>query len=97
MKKEIIVITSVSIIVVLLIYGFGYWQINKLQQTLIIKQKTIDSLKGTLVDKEKTIDLLQSLLWVGRYKNSIKISTIGTTGTIRSARKKYLDKLTLYP
>ncbi|MFX0210244.1 MAG: hypothetical protein ACFFDT_29965 [Candidatus Hodarchaeota archaeon] len=64
MKKEIIVITSVSIIVVLLISGFGYWQINKLQQTLIIKQKTIDSLKGTLVDKEKTIDLLNQTLVV---------------------------------
>jgi RNase P/RNase MRP subunit POP5 len=48
-------------------------------------------------DKEKTIKLLQSIQWIGGIDNQVKIITFGTTGTIRSARKKYLDKLILYP
>ena len=49
------------------------------------------------LDKDKLIELLLSLKWAGKVKIPVKIQTIGTTGTIRSARKKYLDKLTLYP
>jgi RNase P/RNase MRP subunit POP5 len=49
------------------------------------------------LDKEKTISLLHSIKWVGKAKNPATIQTIGTTGTIRSARKKYLDKLNTYP
>jgi RNase P/RNase MRP subunit POP5 len=49
------------------------------------------------LDKDKIIELLLSLKWAGKMKIPVKVQTIGTTGTIRSARKKYLDKLTLYP
>jgi len=49
------------------------------------------------LDKEITIRLLQSIKYLGKIKSRVKIETLGTTGTIRSARKKYLDKLTLYP
>ena len=49
------------------------------------------------LDKQKTIDLLQSIKWIGTVENKVKIETLGTTGTIRSARKKYLAKLILYP
>jgi len=49
------------------------------------------------LDKQKTIDLLQSIKWIGKVENRVKIETLGTTGTIRSARKKYLAKLILYP
>jgi len=49
------------------------------------------------LDKDKTINFLQSMESIGKFKNSVKIITLGTTGTIRSARKKYLDKLILYP
>ena len=49
------------------------------------------------LDKDKIIELLLSLKWAGEMKIPVKVQTIGTTGTIRSARKKYLDKLTLYP
>ena len=49
------------------------------------------------LDKQKTIELLQSITWIGNKKNLAKVETIGTTGTIQSARKKYLDKLILYP
>jgi RNase P/RNase MRP subunit POP5 len=48
-------------------------------------------------DKEKTIELLQSIDTIGRSKKHVKIITLGTTGTIKSARKKYLDKLNIYP
>ena len=34
---------------------------------------------------------------IGSNKQEVNIITLGTTGTIRSARKKYLDKLFLYP
>ena len=49
------------------------------------------------IDKEKTINILHTIEWVGKKKNRATIQTLGTTGTIRSARKKYLDKLILYP
>ncbi len=49
------------------------------------------------LDKAKTIKLLCSINMIGNSKNPVKIETLGTTGTIRSARKKYLDKLILYP
>jgi RNase P/RNase MRP subunit POP5 len=49
------------------------------------------------LEKDKTIDLLNSITLVGKAKNRVIIKTLGTTGTIRSARKKYLDKLNLYP
>ena len=49
------------------------------------------------LDKDKTINLLNSIRWTGKNKNRVNISTLGTTGTIKSARKKYLDKLNLYP
>jgi len=49
------------------------------------------------LDKEKIIELLQSIHLVGKLKIPVTIKTLGTTGTIRSARKKYLKKLNLYP
>ncbi len=49
------------------------------------------------LDRDKTIVLLQSIKWAGIEKKPLKIQTLGTAGTIRSARKKYLDKLNLYP
>ena len=49
------------------------------------------------LDTNKTIKLLQSIQSAGNIKLPIKITTLGTAGTIRSARKKYLDKLILYP
>jgi RNase P/RNase MRP subunit POP5 len=49
------------------------------------------------LDKNKTINLLHSIRWTGKMKNNVNIATLGTTGTIRSARKKYLDKLNIYP
>ena len=49
------------------------------------------------LDKEKTINLLHSIKFLGKSKNPATIQTMGTTGTIRSARKKYLDKLNTYP
>ena len=49
------------------------------------------------LDKEKTISLLHSIKFLGKAKNPATIQTMGTTGTIRSARKKYLDKLNTYP
>ena len=50
-----------------------------------------------MLDKEKTINLLETIESAGKNKIRVKIQTLGTTGTIRSARKKYLDKLVLYP
>ena len=35
--------------------------------------------------------------WTGKKKFPVNIRTLGTTGTIKKARKKYLDKLILYP
>ncbi|WP_455393234.1 Rpp14/Pop5 family protein [[Eubacterium] cellulosolvens] len=49
------------------------------------------------LDQNKTISLLNSIKWIGKKKSPINIRTLGTTGTIRKARKKYLDKLNLYP
>ena len=49
------------------------------------------------LDKDKTLELLLSIKHIGGVNNHVKIETLGTTGTIRSARKKYLDKLILYP
>lgn len=49
------------------------------------------------LDKEKTIELLNGVTWIGKRKTQVKIQTLGTTGTIQSAMKKYLDKLILYP
>jgi RNase P/RNase MRP subunit POP5 len=49
------------------------------------------------LDKDKTINLLHTIKWIAKDKNNVKIQTLGTAGTIRSARKKYLDKLILYP
>ena len=49
------------------------------------------------LDKNKTINLLQSIEWTGKKKFPVNIRTLGTTGTIKKARKKYLDKLILYP
>jgi len=49
------------------------------------------------LDKNKTIELLHSITCTGNNKHPVKIKTLMTTGTIKKARKKYLDKLILYP
>ena len=48
-------------------------------------------------DKNRIIDILQSDILLDNNNQQLNIKTLGTTGTIRSARKKYLDKLILYP
>jgi RNase P/RNase MRP subunit POP5 len=49
------------------------------------------------LDTDKTIAFLQSIRQVVGVNQPVKIKTLGTTGTIKSARKKYLDKYFLYP
>jgi RNase P/RNase MRP subunit POP5 len=49
------------------------------------------------LDTERTIELLHSIRQVVGVNQPVKIKTLGTTGTIKSARKKYLDKYFLYP
>ncbi len=49
------------------------------------------------LDTKNTIALLNSFNSILSDKQLFKITTLGTTGTIKSARKKYLDKLFLYP
>jgi RNase P/RNase MRP subunit POP5 len=49
------------------------------------------------LDTVKTIQLLQSIHSAGKQGNLVKINTLGTTGTIKSARKKYLDKVIINP
>jgi RNase P/RNase MRP subunit POP5 len=49
------------------------------------------------LDKKRTIELLHSIKCTGNNKHPVKIRTLVTTGTIKKARKKYLDKLILYP
>jgi RNase P/RNase MRP subunit POP5 len=49
------------------------------------------------LDTEKAIELLNSIRELVGVNQPVKIKTLGTTGTIKSARKKYLDKYFLYP
>ena len=49
------------------------------------------------LDSKKTIELLGSIRQIVGVNQPVKIKTLGTTGTIKSARKKYLDKYFLYP
>ncbi len=78
--------------------------IRKLHSEQFHKQPWIIYLKNNYgliqchhLDKEKMIKFLHSISSAGKAKNRVKIQTLGTTGTIRSARKKYLDKLNVYP
>ena len=64
---------------------------------VIFIKKNYGLIRCQHLDKEKTIELLNSVSWVGKRKTQVKIQTLGTTGTIQSAMKKYLDKLILYP
>ena len=64
---------------------------------LIFTQNNYGLLRCHHLDLKKTIDILQSISSTARNNLPIKITTLGTTGTIRSARKKYLDKLYVYP
>jgi RNase P/RNase MRP subunit POP5 len=77
---------------------------RKLHSERFLKQPWIIYLKNNYgliqchhLDKEKMIQFLQSISCAGKAKNRVKIQTLGTTGTIHSARKKYLDKLNVYP
>ena len=72
--------------------------INTTQLPWVISIKNnIGLIRCNHLDKEKIIELLQSIHLIGNSKIPVSIKTLGTTGTIRSARKKYLKKLNLYP
>jgi RNase P/RNase MRP subunit POP5 len=64
---------------------------------LISLDKNYGLIRCHHLDTDKVIRLLQSIQSAGNINLPIKITTLGTAGTIRSARKKYLDKLILYP
>jgi RNase P/RNase MRP subunit POP5 len=64
---------------------------------IIFLEKNYGLVQCHHLDKNRTIGLLHSIRWAGKLKNNVNITTLGTTGTILSARKKYLDKLNIYP
>ena len=67
------------------------------QPWLIILENNFGLIRCSHADKDRTIELLAKIKQVRAHNNSgelinIEINTLGTSGTIKSARKKFLDK-----
>lgn len=66
-----------------------YDDAEKIRPWLIMFQKGKGIIRCSHTSKDECINLLHSIKGVGG--NRVKIRTLGTSGTVRGARRKYLE------
>ncbi|MEE9150570.1 MAG: Rpp14/Pop5 family protein [Thermoplasmata archaeon] len=66
---------------------------NRIKPWLTIFEDNEGILRCVHTSKDETIDLLTSIKTIGREKMAIKVETLGVSGTIKKAKRKFLGKL----